>query len=611
MSLDIFVDSKTGTLVQGGSAPYGTLPVLTRNDTYNIRIRPQQSVNNIYYDSTYVSPTFKLGIGFLDLEPASGSFKLTTPTGTSGAIAYNASTAAILTAVSGIAGNVTVATFGGDGSAWLITAATANTALSFSGSSFSLFPPCDVLIGTRLNYSSGVCAQVTVALHRSPAVYADSFSASSTAGQIALSLVNQGTATANETYQLVVGSDVDSGTFVLNYGGTATTAIFIGQTAASFAAALEAINAISTGNIAVAAASDYSSYNISFVGALGYTAITTALTLDATNVVYAKYYQSTVTMNTAEVEQLFSETTADFIEPILEIEIVDGGTRQTALHTPIKLRRDLITSSSAIPTPQANFLTSSESYAAFLPTTTTAFLRNATTGFNVSGFNRSILNSSGVTRLSVSLVGLGFFGTTPVAQPANTNVISALVNLGLIANTVTVGVADVPTNVVTDWTGNVSATTRFLADSSAVTSADYGNRVLKNSSGVTAVNWETGVFGSGSTVVTIAANNVTISGSYYIAMGTANGAFRTLSTLASVTFGSVAGNDQHYRDVVVTGASVNDIVLIGLPSAVSAGAVIQGVAYKANTVCLSCTNADTGPLAINTATYRITVLDYQ
>ena len=84
----------------------------------------------------------------------------------------------------------------------------------------------------------------------------------------------------------------------------------------------------------------------------------------------------------------------------------------------------------------------------------------------------------------------------------------------------------------------------------------------------------------------------------------------SVTTLASVSFGSVAANDQHYRDVVVTGAAVNDIVLVGLPSAVSAGAVIQGVAYKANTVCLSCTNADSVSRDVNTATYRITVIGY-
>jgi len=342
MSLDILIDSKAGTLIAGGSAPFGTLPTLTRNDTYTIRVRPQEKVANLYRDTTFTSPSFKFGLGFLDLEPTAGSFKLSTTTGTSGDIAYNASTAAILTAVSGIAGNVTVATFGGDGSAWLITAATANTALSFSGSSFTLFPPCDVLIGTRLNYASGVCAQVTVALHRSPAVYSDSFAVSSTAGQMALSLVNNGSVTFNETYQLAVGPDVDSGTFVLKYGVTATTAILIGTGVASFTSALEGITAISTGNIAVSVAADRSTYNISFVGALGYTNITTVLTLDATNVVYGKYYQSVVTMATASIDQLFTETTENFIEPLLEIQIVDSGTTYTALQSSCRLRRDLI-----------------------------------------------------------------------------------------------------------------------------------------------------------------------------------------------------------------------------------------------------------------------------
>jgi hypothetical protein len=560
MSLDILIDSKAGTLIAGGSAPFGTLPTLTRNDTYTIRVRPQEKVANLYRDTTFTSPSFKLGIGFLDLEPTSGSFKLTTTTGTSGAIAYNASTAAILAAVSGIAGNVTVATFGGDGSAWLITAATANTALSFSGSSFTLFPPCDVLIGTRLNYASGVCAQVTVALHRSPAVYSDSFTASSTAGQIALNLVNHGSTTANETYQLAVGADVDSGAFVLNYGGTATTAIYIGTGVASFTSALEGINAISTGNIAVSVADDRSTYNISFVGALGYTNITTALTLDATNVVYAKYYQSVVTMNTAEVDQLFSETTENFIEPVLEVEIVDGGTRQTALQSTVKLRRDLITSASAVPTPQANYLTAAESYAAFVEDSNTNVdatnrkLYNSTGSVFLDWQNNSIgtgatildLSGTAVTITDGYNIGLGtttgtkfgvstssklsFYGSTPITQPANTNVVTGLINLGLLASSATYGV---------------------------LPASPY-----------------------------------------------------TVTTLTSVTFGTVAGNDQAYRDVTVTGAAVNNVVLLGLPAAVSAGAVIQGVVYKANTVCLSCTNADTTSININTATYRITVIGY-
>jgi hypothetical protein len=125
---------------------------------------------------------------------------------------------------------------------------------------------------------------------------------------------------------------------------------------------------------------------------------------------------------------------------------------------------------------------------------------------------------------------MGFYGSTPTAQPANINAVSGMIAVGLLASGTTYGV--LPTSPY------------------------------------------------------------------------------TVTTLTSVTFGTVAANDQHYRDVTVTGAVVNDVVLLGLPAAVSAGAVIQGVVYKTNTVCLSCTNADTGSLAINTATYRITVIGY-
>jgi len=183
-----------------------------------------------------------------------------------------------------------------------------------------------------------------------------------------------------------------------------------------------------------------------------------------------------------------------------------------------------------------------------------------------------------------------------------------LVNLGLIATSVTLGL---PTNVVTDWTGNVSATTRFLADSSAVTSVDWGNRVLKTSTGATAVNWQTGAFGTGSTVVTIAANNVSISGSYYIAMGTGNGAFRVLSTTASIAFGSIAGNSSNSVSVVVTGCSINDIVLLGLPSAISAGLSFIGHVTTANGLEVDAVNATNSTINQSAQTFRVTVLDYQ
>jgi hypothetical protein len=125
---------------------------------------------------------------------------------------------------------------------------------------------------------------------------------------------------------------------------------------------------------------------------------------------------------------------------------------------------------------------------------------------------------------------MGFYGSTPTAQPANINAVSGMIAVGLLASGTTYGV--LPTSPY------------------------------------------------------------------------------TCTTLTSITFGTVLANDQHYRDVTVTGAAVNDVVLLGLPTAVSAGAVIQGVVYKTNTVCLSCTNADNSSIVVNTATYRITVIGY-
>jgi len=145
---------------------------------------------------------------------------------------------------------------------------------------------------------------------------------------------------------------------------------------------------------------------------------------------------------------------------------------------------------------------------------------------------------------------MGFFGSSVTAKPSGTNIVSGLTNLGLLSYTQP-----------------------------------------------TAVNVVSGLINTG-----------------LIASGVSYGVLPqspyTVTTLASVTFGTLAANDQHYRDVVVTGALVNDIVLVGLPTAISAGAIIQGVVYKTNTVCLSCVNADSVSRDVNTATYRITVIGY-
>ena len=563
-SLDIYIDTTNGNLVAAGSARNGTLPTLTRNDSYNLRVRlKERDSNGFLRDFNLTGSSIKLGIGGIDADPTDGQFKLVLNSVTSSAISFNATPLQVYTAISGIAGaGVTVTTYGNEQFAYLITSATANTAMSFGGSAFTLFPTSSVLVSTRRFPASSVAAQQVVRLVRNPAVYSDTFIASPTAGVVSLTKIQDGSATQNEIYNLAIGSDAEGGSVVLNFGSNSTTAIPVGASAASFAEALTSITAISNGNVSVDLGNNSGNYSISFVRNLGLQNLTTTFSLDASGVIFGNFLQTTCTLATAELDELFAEAGADTITPKIEVELTQNGTPKTVLQADVTVRRDLLTTGSAVPAAQANYLTSAESYA--------AFVRNSTTGVNsaagslsdtsaVTSVNygaRTLNDSSGTAvvsygaGLSFSNTPLGFYGATVTAKPSGVNIVSGLTNLGLLSYTQP-----------------------------------------------TAVNIVSGLINTG-----------------LIASGVSYGVLPqspyTVTTLASVTFGTVNGNDQHYRDVVVTGAAVNDIVLIGLPAAVSAGAVIQGVAYKANTVCLSCSNSDNGAININTATYRITVIGY-
>jgi len=537
-NIDILLD-KSGGLLLGGSAPAGVLPALTRNDVYPFRIRVlERNADGSYTDSNLSSPSFSLGIGNVDAVATDGQFKLTTTTGTSTAISFNATTAQVLSAVSAIAGNVGVVTYGDTGSAWIITAATANTALSFGALPFTLFPTAAVQVNTRRVPTASVYAQQIVSLSRNPAVFSNTFVSTSGTG-VALTKTQDGSASLNETYALTIGNDVYGGSYSLAYGGY-SIGIPYNQTATNVTTILSAVTGIGAGNISVVSDSKRGLI-ISFVNALGLQNVTTALELDSTGVQTYSYYTSTVTMSTSEMEELFNEAGTDTITPTLEIEMTESGQTKTLLQYTTSISKDLILTGALVPADLALYYTKAQVDAGFIADSAT----------NVNAVNRALKSSSGVTavnygsRILVNSSGsnvisfasglalsgvMGFYDNTPTAQPANINAVSGLINVGLIASGVSYG-------------------------------------VLPQSS-------------------------------------------YTVTTLTSVSFGTVNGNDQHYRDVVVTGASVNDIVLLGLPSAVSAGAVIQGVAYKANTVCLSCTNADSVSRDVNTATYRITVIGY-
>jgi hypothetical protein len=285
------------------------------------------------------------------------------------------------------------------------------------------------------------------------------------------------------------------GSFALVFGPNATTAIPLFSTAASVQASISAgINTI-TANASVQD-NGKSGYIISFTGRLGLTNVTTDLTLDPTGVQFIPFKQTTLTINTAEVEDAFADSGEDTITPTLEIELTQSGTPKTVFQGDVTIRKDLITAGSTVPGNQAAYYTKAEANAAF-----------------VSSQN-----------------DVGFYGTTAVSRPANINVVSGLINVGLIAN-----------------------------------GATYG--VLPQSP-------------------------------------------RTLTTTASIAFGTLSGHATSAGNVTVTGAAIGDIVLVGLPGAVSGGPVVQGVVFAANTVCMTAINGSNTSKTIGTADFRITVIGY-
>jgi len=558
-TLDLYIDTSTGQLVEGGSVVGGALPTLTRNDSYTLRLRLlEKQTSGLYDDIDLTGATLKAGIGTIEQEPSSGSFKLSINGTTSSAIPFNATAISVYTAISN---NVsTVALYGSDTyGSYLLTATQPNTAMSFGSDAFTLFPTSSVLVSTRRNPASGIEAQQVVRLVRNPIVYADTFTTTPTAGQIALTLLSTGTTIANETYELTVGQDVKGGSFSLVFGANATTAIPVFQTAVSVQ------NSISSGITTVTANCSVQDngkggYIIAFTGRLGLTNVTTDLTLDASGIQFIPFKQTVLTINTAEVEDAFADSGETTITPTLEIELTQSGTPKTVYQGDVIIRKDLITAGSSVPGARDSYYTKSETDSLFVEDSNTNVdatnrkLYNSTGSVfldwqnNVIGTGATVLDLSGtaVTITDGYNIGLGtttgtkfgvstssklaFFGSTAITQPANTNVVTGLINLGLLAS-----------------------------------SATYG--VLPNS-------------------------------------------VETLTETATINYGTLTANTTSAGNVTVTGAATGDLVLVGLPAAVSAGVIVQGVVFAANTVCMTAINATTASRTIGSASYRITVIGY-
>ena len=475
-TLDLYIDTSTGALLDGGSVAGGALPTLTRNDSYTLRLRLlEKSASGALTDIDTSGASLRVGIGNIEDLPTDGAFKLTCNGTTSGSIAYNSTAVSVYNAISN---NVSTVSLYGSGSygSYLLTATQPNTAMSFGSDSFTLFPASSVIVNTRRNPATGINAQQVVKLVRDPIVYADSFTDASTASQIVLTKISDGGQGQNETYDLSFGQQIVGGLYSLNWGGTSTTGI------APFASAVTVQSSISSGintitsNISVED-NGKGGYTIQFTGRLAQTNITTPLQLDASGINFLPLKQTTLTINTSGVEDAFAVSGEDTITPTIEVEITQNGTPKTIYQGSVTIRKDLITAGAVVPGDQAQYYTKAESNALFFPAVCGGFNFNTgalldATSITAINYNaRNLVDAAGNNSVSwgngvqFQSAGLGFYGATPIAKPDNVSLLNAISSLGLIGTGVSLALGTI---TFPGFDGSSSTTFTFTAPTIAL-----------------------------------------------------------------------------------------------------------------------------------------------
>jgi len=567
-----------------------TLPNFDRGDSPNLEIGFLK-YNGIEYDYLdFSSSSLKFGIGSTAVTPNEGEFKLTFNGVTSSAISYNASAASVQTAIAN-ALSASVTTVAGVDSGYQITATTAGvfagTTAGLGGDPFTLYPQSSVLINTTRTATAGVALRQIVRLVQSPAIYQDVWNNSQTTGGVTLVLTQQGSASQSETYSLEIDNNVYAGQFNLLFGNQ-TAGIAYNATADQIQGELAKLtsigeyrdtNGISQPNVRVSGANG--KFGIAFVGNLAQTNIATALLANDSALFRPPYKTATVSFNTAQIENLLNSGVTGLK---LEVEISDGGKPQTVLATAVTFNQnDLIVTGSAVPANQAVYLTSAEIAAQYVEDSTA----------NVDATNRRLKNSGGTTIVDYEQ---GLFGNG---------------KLDLSANGVTLSASPLYVNSTITATGAVSfGGTLAVAGNIGF----FGTAPTAQGSGINLVNsiTKSGLVtftqptGANAVSNVISLGLIASSATY----GVLPGSIHTLTTTASITFGAVGGHNTVTRNVTVTGAGTNDIVLLGLPSAVCASLVFYGYVTSSNTVEVDALNVSNSSQTQSAQTFRITVIGY-
>jgi hypothetical protein len=347
-------------------SPLTRLPKWARSDNRPVRIcllARNQDVNSSFPFS-YVDPSnfaaVKLAGGLIGEEPDGGTFTISSSAGgTTTALAYNISAAALQTAIRLLTG-LNAATVTGDaGGPWNIDSGTAGTVITLTGNSQSLTPDgSTVVIVKTQTANTFVNDRWSLSLAKALPILRTSGWASLPSATVTPTVVLNGSASIQKVFRVVWNADAYGGAVSLSVLGSATTRtigpIPFNANADDVADAFDVHPEITTDGVSVVR-NGPGDFTITILGAVG-RATTPTVSVSSNTLLVPLGYVAAVAVSTSGANDILDgEDEADIK---IEVEITESsGEPNTLAQADSSIFADLITNNPGQSTGDENYLT--------------------------------------------------------------------------------------------------------------------------------------------------------------------------------------------------------------------------------------------------------------
>jgi hypothetical protein len=367
-SLDLIVDVLGRRIVKDFSTNLeGALKPFIVGDKYKATVCFVEPTGNALTPFRYLNfsgSSIKLALGQIGLKPVAGTFRLSFDGDTTADIAYDATPAAVetaLNALSSISSVGGVAVSGEAGGPWQITFNSVGSRPLMGGNGDKLTPLSGVKIVTEQEGSPSLREIVAVRLLQNPvAVCLDFDPLPSAAAQVVTQV--EGSNSTNEVQLITLNPKPYGGTFSLSFLLQTTNQLPYYASAAAVQAALESLSSIGAGNVLVSG-NDGGPWTVEFVGARGL-ANQPAISVNTSGLLVPIGFSGLFSVNSAAADRLAGSAP---VTATLELEVTpsDGNTF-TPLQRSVTLAPALIDGPIVEPIPRDEFYTKTESDERFI-----------------------------------------------------------------------------------------------------------------------------------------------------------------------------------------------------------------------------------------------------